>query len=285
MEETILRFFESIRCIPLTVVFAAFSVFGEAIVVAVFVILADWLASRRVGEQIAVAALTSIPVNSCLKIAVGRPRPYVKGVVSRLEVDSPVFSTTEAELGNFLSFPSGHAQVTSNFLASVCMKAKKVWPWFASILFILLVMCSRLYFGVHYPTDLIGGFLIGVAIAVIWQIIYRFCYGARYFVLCGLAVLALVPFLFFTHEDYEQAAGLITGAAVFLPLVNYVVKPQDTPFPRRLWRVPAGILVAGIAFAALLFFPEAPGYPLLKWFLFTGAATFGAQGFFRLLKI
>ena len=73
MEQAILQFFESIRCPALTYFFGFFSLFGEPTVFAVVVILVYWLANARTGEQLALSALTSLPVNVALKLVVARP--------------------------------------------------------------------------------------------------------------------------------------------------------------------------------------------------------------------
>lgn len=284
MEQAILKFFESIRCTPLTVVFGFFSAFGETIVVAAFIILTYWLSSRRTGEQIAVAALTSIPLNAALKLIVARPRPYIAGTVSLLEVDKPLLSTTTESLGANMSFPSGHSQMTSNFLTSCSLRAKKGWMWACSAVFVLLVMCSRLYFGVHHFTDVLAGLLLGVAVALFWELVYARFRRARYYILCGLAVLALVPLLFFTHKDYQQAAGLIAGAALFLPLTD-MLHVRCSRFPKRLLRVPLGLIPTGAAFAITLLFPEIVGLRVVKWLLITAGATLGAHALFKLCKV
>ena len=171
MEQAILHFFETLRCAPLTVVFGFFSAFGETAVVAAFIILTYWLSNRRTGEQVIAAALVSIPANVALKLTVSRPRPYIAGKVSLLEVEGPLLSTTTESLGANMSFPSGHAQMTSNFLTSVSLRAKRVWVYILSAAFVLLVVCSRMYFGVHYPTDLLAGFALGVGISLLFELV------------------------------------------------------------------------------------------------------------------
>lgn len=284
METAILRFFESIRSGFLTPFFGFFSLFGEAATIALVVILLYWLLAGRAGEQIAVTLLTSLPVNVIMKHAIARPRPYAAGVVSRVDVDNFLVSTRN--LGDALSFPSGHAQFTTCLSSSISFKARRWWVWGLSLVFVLLVACSRLYFGVHYPTDVLAGFLLGILATLVWDLIYRYACGARYFVLCGLAIVSLLSLLLYSDKDCVQAAGLLAGVAFFLPICDFLkfhaFKP---PFLRRLLRVPAGVLVVGAVFALTLLFPDGAGFGLLKWFLFAGAATLGAQALFRVLKI
>ena len=281
MEQAILQFFEGLRCPPLDIIFSFFSFFGEATVLAAAVVLLYWLIANDAGEQILLTALTSLPLTVLLKHAVVRPRPYAAGVVARAEVDN-FFTSTEG-LGDNLSFPSGHAQSAGSVLCALSLRLKGVWVWIFSAALVILIICSRLYLGVHYPTDVLAGLVFGVAVALFWNIIYRRAYRFRYIVLCGIALATLVPVLFFVHEDYIQAAGFLAGSAFFLPLYGIIFKRKPAPFPRRLWRIPVGLLTMGVVFTFTLLLPE--GFALLKWFLLAGAATFLSELCFGILKI
>lgn len=283
MEQAILQFFESIRCPALTYFFGFFSLFGEPTVFAVVVILVYWLANARTGEQLALSALTSLPVNVALKLVVARPRPYAAGAVSRLDVDTPLFSTVG--LGDNVSFPSGHSQCAANYLCGVSAHARRTWVWAIASVCTLLVMCSRLYFGVHYPTDVLLGAFLGIVIAVCWELIYTRAHGVRLPIACGAAILALALAPLFPETDYMQAAGLLAGAALALSAEDFCPAPKDVPFPRRLWRIPAGLLFAGGAFALTFAFPDAPAWELVGWFLVAFAAVLPARRLFYLLKI
>ncbi len=85
-----------------------------------------------------------------LKALVALPRPYetfpsVIGIIS--------------EKG--FAFPSGHALNAMLYGGACAMLAKNRWLVAASILFILLVGLSRIYLGVHYPTDVLSGYFLG----------------------------------------------------------------------------------------------------------------------------
>lgn len=70
------------------------------------------------------------------------------------------------------SFPSGHALMSCCFYgvwAAVVRHRRRRLPWLAAALTIAAIGFSRVYLGVHYPTDVIGGYATGV----VWVLVVR----------------------------------------------------------------------------------------------------------------
>ncbi|MDY0395164.1 phosphatase PAP2 family protein [Virgibacillus halophilus] len=69
------------------------------------------------------------------------------------------------------SFPSGHATATTIFygfigvvlMLSAVRLSRVVWTGVITFLLIALILASRIYLGVHYPTDVVGAFCYGMA--------------------------------------------------------------------------------------------------------------------------
>ncbi len=280
MDVAILKFFQQMRAPFWDGFFSCFSFLGEATTVTVAVILAYWLLGRA-GEQLAVSTLTTLPLNVFLKVTVARPRPYVAGVVSRVEIDNFLVSTVDL-LPN-ASFPSGHAQISSTILTGVAYRAKRAWTAILCLIAILLVATCRLYFGVHYPSDVLTGLALGIALAIFWEIIYAKVPNARFYILAGFAVLALLPLFFFVQKEYQQAAGLTAGVAIFLPFASRIARePKGW---KRLLRIPLGLIPVAVCAGIGLLLPEGEAFSLLTYALIAGGGTLGAQALFRLCRV
>ena len=88
--------------------------------------------------------------NLLLKNLVARPRPFDLYPVIQPLVERP----------HDFSFPSGHTCVS--FAASLVYLRMLPRPWgAASVVLAAVIALSRLYVGVHYPSDVLGGFLVG----------------------------------------------------------------------------------------------------------------------------
>jgi len=76
------------------------------------------------------------------------------------------------------SFPSGHAMGSATLAMVVILLCWHTrWRWLAVVLagsFALLVGASRIYLGVHYPSDILGGFAAGVAwVSGVYLVLFR----------------------------------------------------------------------------------------------------------------
>lgn len=112
--------------------------------------------TRRNATLLAAAVIGSTLLNSALKAIFRRSRP-----------DFWEHLVTE----NSYSFPSGHAMATMALTAAVVVLAWRTkWKW-ASVaigaLYIMAVGVSRMYLGVHYPSDILAGW----SVSVMWVVI------------------------------------------------------------------------------------------------------------------
>ena len=79
-----------------------------------------------------------------------------------------------------LSFPSGHTSSAFTFALAITMVLKNKWVGIGSFVFAFLMGISRIYVGVHYPTDVIAGAFVGLLYAVIGYFIFTKLYELVY---------------------------------------------------------------------------------------------------------
>ncbi len=159
MELRFLDFLQTIHTPLLDKILAFITSLGNAgiIWIVLAVVLLILPKTRKAGIIVAAALLVDLILcNLILKNLVARVRPYDVNTAISILIKKPLD----------FSFPSGHtaasfAAMTALFLA----KMKKAW--IASLILAVLIAFSRLYFYVHYPTDVLGGIVVGVLSGVI----------------------------------------------------------------------------------------------------------------------
>ena len=129
------------------------------------VVLLFFKKTRRVGVAALLALLFGFLItNLTLKPLVSRPRPW-------LDVEGLINLVGESA---YRSFPSGHSTSAFAFGFALLFGAPKRWMKWAAIIVAVLMGLSRLYVGVHYPTDILGGVLVGLLAGwLAWQIAKR----------------------------------------------------------------------------------------------------------------
>ena len=97
----------------------------------------------------------SIGVNFAVKLVVGRPRPVLEGL-------PPLGGAPSS-----LSFPSAHS--TAAFAAATAMT--RIEPACALLFLLALgIAIGRPYLGMHYPSDVLAGALLGTALGLAWPL-------------------------------------------------------------------------------------------------------------------
>jgi membrane-associated phospholipid phosphatase len=139
---------------PLTAAMRIITSLGSAVAYAVLIPLVCWCVDAKKGLRLGVAVLVSLWINTLLKLLLDQPRPFFEGY-------DPSVGMIPERLGGF---PSGHAQNSLVLWIIIASWGKRKWLTGLAALICLLVSFSRVYLGVHFPTDILGGWLLGGAV-------------------------------------------------------------------------------------------------------------------------
>jgi membrane-associated phospholipid phosphatase len=169
--------------------------------------LVYWCIHKEIGIALAYVSLFSTWLNSVLKHLLRLPRPSDP----RLRIPRPETSP---------SFPSNHAQGAVANWGYLAHRFGRLFFWGVALVAILGIGLSRIFLGVHYPQDVLAGWLIGILVVV--------------------AYAWVEPRL--GRWLGAQATGLKLSLAVLLPLVLIFLHPADT-----LGRYPANDAVTSMS--------------------------------------
>ncbi len=235
MNQDIVQFFESLRHPVLTPIVIAITNLGNELFYIAAIAALYWVWDKDIALKLATGITTTSYVNNVLKIVIGSPRPYANNSPEDhwLGVD-----VEEYKLSN--GMPSGHAQGAGTFwtLLGYYVNDRKFWL-FAGVM-VLLIGLSRLYLAVHFLEDVIVGWILGIAIAVVIQ--YSWTRGEQFFsekarstqLVYALSpiILFLIAVLAFGAEEKTDFASVSMGALMGI-WVGHLFQEQYVGFSSR----------------------------------------------------
>lgn len=153
-----------------------------------------WCISIELGIRIAVISMFSGVINTYFKWMFHSPRPFW----ASKDITPYAHETS-------FGIPSGHAQNAVAVWGLISIKVKQYWIKILAILLIFLIGLSRLVLGVHFPVDVLVGWLIGALVL-------------------GLFIFFEKPlFKKFEESTLSNKILLITSCALILILLGFVI--------------------------------------------------------------
>jgi membrane-associated phospholipid phosphatase len=267
-------------------VFRAASFLGEPEFHLLLLPLLLWCVDFGLGARVGVFLLLSSHLNLCLKGLFHQPRPF--------DLD-PSVQLIPVEEGYGL--PSGHAQLAVVVWGSVAAWARRGWFWGVAIGLTALVGISRIYLGVHFPTDVLAGWAVGAVSLALYLAIrpeaerWLAGLGLGQQILLAFAV-PLVLFLIHPIRNTATAMGTLAGAGVGLALTyRYVPFSARGPIWQRILRFLVGGIVVIPLYLGFKMVLPGEGSPLHLVFRFVSFGLIGLWGslgapwLFRLLRL
>jgi len=181
-----------------------------------------WSFDRKTGLRMAIFLSLVSSLNSILKQLFHAPRPY--------RIDPGIRAI---KVSNGFGMPSGHAQAATVWLLAGYY-LKKSWFWIVVIVVTFMVGLSRTYLGVHFPSQVIIGWTIGVVLLLIftryenmfiawlssirlsYQLILAFGITVMLMIVGGIFVISL--------NDWHFPAEWLINSSVYLAAENETLR-------------------------------------------------------------
>ncbi len=239
--------------------------------------LVYWCIDRSIGIRLGIIALSSAWLNGLVKHLFTIPRPADPRIQIPLPETSP-------------SFPSGHSQNAIANWGYLAVRFRNRLLWAVALIAIVGISLSRIVLGVHFPQDVIGGWLIGLVLLVVWVWAepgaIRWI-AAQSTLLQGALAVGVPLLLVFLHP--ADAAGRYPAEGAVVPMstllglgVGVIMERArvrfctDGSLGRRAFRFGVGlILVAAVYALPKLLIPEEMPY---GWETMARLVRYGSLG-------
>lgn len=215
---------------------------GEETVMVAILGFIYWCYDKKFGVFVGTNLMVGLVANPMIKNIFLRYRPYM--VHSEVKCLKPVH---EGDLYDPLlqgySFPSGHTSNSSTMYFSLPVYEKKKWLVVLGILMPFLVGLSRVCLGVHYPTDVMAGWLLGAVVVALMSFLQKKIQVKWKLYL--LITLLTIPGCFYcTSNDYFTSLGMMLGFfAASLFEEKYVNFDNTKDIKKSIIRVVGGLVV------------------------------------------
>ncbi|MDN3505660.1 MAG: phosphatase PAP2 family protein [Simkaniaceae bacterium] len=201
----------------------------------ILVVTIWYLFNRPIGIRILYIAILAAAINKFLKGFFGLPRPC--------QIDPSIGLSCLASPG----FPSGAAQTSMLILGVAFLESKNKVLRCSALVFALLLSFSRVYLGVHFITDILGGWVVGGGLLVIYAKVFPLVEKnwRRYIFLFPVLLL------FIAQAKVTRLFGYSVGIAIGLLSYEKVKRIWKDGWLIRFWQL-ASVLIGEFAILWLM---------------------------------
>ena len=272
----ILQFFEQIRTEPLTLLMTTITIMAESLFIVAILAGLYWCVDKIKSKRLAWFVLFNFVGNGMIKNLIQMPRPFDLGVVKPIR----------AETATSFSFPSGHTQTATSFWSGAMLVLRTKGMYAMGSCIILLTALSRVYLGVHWPMDVLGGIFFGVIFTLLANKLLGDKGEIRPAHVIGVSIVVLLVMIFKVDADlYKGAAalwGMTCGAYIEQKYIQFEAVQN--------WRIQLKKILIGFGGLVLIYLilskvlPAVKIVKMIKYALLLLWITAGAPFIFKKLK-
>jgi membrane-associated phospholipid phosphatase len=244
-----------------------------------------WCWDKKKALYTGAAFLVAISLNDIMKTVFQNPRPDPEKLLPGIRELAAQYRPNEP------GFPSGHAQGSVAFWGSLALSSRNRAAWAICAVIIILVSYSRLYLGVHYLGDVIGGLLLGLAcLAVVIPVMnavakrYDRFHPALVIVVCIIVPAAAALFLpgNMLSKDMGTISGFLIGAYLADRAFSFNPRNRIAFQLAKIWIGLAGL--AAIRFGLKAVLPDLPVAGFFRYWLIGAWVSIGAPYIFSRIR-
>ena len=213
-----------------------FTMLGEEVILVGILAFLYWCYDKEFAKSIGVGIVIGLVGNAVLKNLVLRRRPYFDS--DRIKCLKPVHAESDIYdvAAQGFSFPSGHSTNSAMIFWGLLHRTYKKHEKLIRTILILLpigIGISRVVLGVHYPTDVIVGWIMGGIIALFFPYI-KTKRENRWKLHLIIFLISLTGVFFCKTFDYYTSLGVMAGFFIAIPFEERFVDFKNTREPIRI---------------------------------------------------
>lgn len=288
---SVLYFLEGMRTPVLDGIVSFLTLFGDEVIFMAISMIVFWCIDKHQGYYLLCVGFLGTVINQFLKMFFRVPRPWIK---------DPDFTIVESarEGASGYSFPSGHTQTSIGLFGGLARWNKNAVIRIIGIAMCVLVPFSRLYLGVHTPTDVAVSVALGLVLVFAGYPVFKKAKDkpALMYIVLGVLTAVMIGFICFLYlypfpeeaynaENIENLLSAKKNAFTLLGcnlgmLVVYAVDSMYTRFETKaVWW--AQLIKAGGGLMVVLLVKEGLKAPLDA--LFGGALAARSLRYFLMV--
>jgi membrane-associated phospholipid phosphatase len=245
---TLIRILQQLLAPQFTQVFNAITDLGSDTFLVGIAALVYWCFDKRQGRLLTYVLFLGAYLNFFLKVLIPWPRP---------PAELRLAEQNETSFG----FPSGHAQDSTTAWSWLSLSFKKPVLVITGIILVSAIGVSRIYLGLHYPAQVIGGVIVGLAfVAVASLIVKHIPYHTGKMkapVQVAFSLLTILPLLVAVSitgaaGDAARIAGYLFGFSIGALIEDrYVGFGTEVTLTTKIIRIFIAGVIGGAALGAL----------------------------------